>query len=390
MKLTQNKISKLPLFKSVCDGNGLYIRLHSPGSGAWTFKYMRTGVKRELGLGNYPDVSLAIARQKRDILKGQLALGQDPFCIKQQAKQKNIDPQKYRFSHVAELVINSKKHEWTCPKQEKLWRNSLQTYVYPILDTQPLATITNKDIIQVLEPIWSIKTDTARKLMGRMGKVFGYAIARGWYSGSNPALWVNNLEMVFRPNRKIKHHPSLEYKYVPEFFQELLRIDTISSMALQFTILNVVRTKETMLATREEFDINKELWRIPANRMKARIAHKIPLSKQTLKLLEMMLRQHNQELLFPGRFSGKTISLDTMRLLLKRNFPKLKVTVHGFRSSFRNWAEENTDYSHNVIEFCLAHQLNSRTEGAYLRSDLFDRRRELMQKWADFVTNHSV
>ena len=109
MKLTQNKISKLPLFKSVCDGNGLYIRLHSPGSGAWTFKYMRTGVKRELGLGSYPDVSLAIARQKRDILKGQLALGQDPFCIKQQAKQNNIDPQKYRFSHVAELVINSKK-----------------------------------------------------------------------------------------------------------------------------------------------------------------------------------------------------------------------------------------------------------------------------------------
>ena len=387
MKLTTNRITKLPLFKSVCDGRGLYLRLSSPGSGSWTFKYMKDGTKHELGLGSYPLVSLSLARQKRDILKGQIALGDDPFTLKKQTAEKRRIEDKYRFSMVAERVIQSKRNEWTCPKQEKLWRNSLQTYAYPLLDAKPLAKITQEDIIQILEPIWNNKTETARKIMGRIGKVFGYAIVQGWYNDVNPAVWTNNLEMVFRPNHTIKHHPSLDYKFVPDFYSRLLQIDTLGSLALRFTILTVARTKETILATRSEYEATKKVWGIPANRMKARKAHKVPLSNQATTILEAILRAHNQEIIFPGRQNGRTISLDTMRLLIRRNFPELKTTVHGFRSSFRNWAEENTDFSPNVIEFCLAHQLNARTEGAYLRSDLFGKRQKLMQKWAGYVTS---
>ena len=388
MKLTTNRIAKLPLFKSVCDGRGLYLRLSSPGSGSWTFKYMKDGTKHELGLGSYPLVSLSMARQKRDVLKGQLALGEDPFTLRKQTAEKRRIEDKYRFSLVAERVIQSKRNEWTCPKQEKLWRNSLQTYVYPVLDKKPLAAITRDDIIQILEPIWDNKTETAKKIMGRIGKIFGYAIVQGWYKGDNPAVWLNNLEMVFRPNHTIKHHPSLDYALLPDFYRKLLLINTLSSLALQFTILTVARTKETLLATRSEYDSSKQVWRIPANRMKARKAHKVPLSQQAIKILEVILRTHNKEIIFLGRYNQRAMSLDTMRLLIRRNFPELQATVHGFRSSFRNWAEENTNYSTNVIEFCLAHQLNSRVEGAYLRSELFERRRELMQKWADYVTSN--
>jgi integrase len=214
---------------------------------------MKDGAKHELGLGSYPLVSLSTARQKRDVLKGQLALGDDPFTLRKQTAEKIKMENKHRFSMVAERVIQSKRKEWTCPKQEKLWRNSLQTYVNPLLDTKPLAKITQKDIIQVLEPIWDDKAETARKIMGRIGKVFGYAIVQGWYNDVNPAVWTNNLEMVFRPNHTIKHHPSLNYTLVPDFYSRLLQIDTLASLALRFTILTVARTKETILATRSDF-----------------------------------------------------------------------------------------------------------------------------------------
>ena len=165
---------------------------------------MKDGTKHELGLGSYPLVSLSLARQKRDVLKGQLALGEDPFTLRKQLAEKRRIEDKYRFSLVAERVIQSKRNEWTCPKQETLWRNGLQTYVYPLLDKKPLAAITREDIIKTLEPIWNDKTETAKKIMGRIGKVFGYAIVQGWYKGDNPAVWLNNLEMVFRPNHTIK------------------------------------------------------------------------------------------------------------------------------------------------------------------------------------------
>ena len=159
-------------------------------------------------------------------------------------------------------------------------------------------------------------------------------------------MWLNNLEMVFRPNHTIKHHPSLDYTLLPDFYRKLLLINTLSSLALQFTILTVARTKETLLATRSEYDASKQVWRIPANRMKARKAHKVPLSPQVIQILEAILKTHNQEIMFPGRYNRRAMSLDTMRLLIRRKFPKLQATVHGFRSSFRNWAEENTIIAH--------------------------------------------
>lgn len=389
MKLTATKIKSLPPGKLHCDGNGLYIRLRTPKSGNWSFKYMRGHKSREMGLGPYPEVTLQEARLKRDALKIQLAKGSDPLETKRAKAKEHAKREKMRFSLVAELVIHNKRIKWTCPKQEMIWRNTLEQYAFPLLDLKPIADLTRKDVIDVLNPIWNDKHDTARKLLGRMARVFGHAKARGWYKGENPALWKHNLDEVFCIKAAVKHHEALDYHLIPDFYLKLHNIDTISSLALRYTILTAARTGEVRLATREEVYFEKGLWSLSKERMKARKKHNEPLSLQALNLLEA-LSTHNMPYIFPGLNPEKPISNGTMHQLIRKRFPTETFTVHGFRSSFRDWAGENGDYAHNVIEFSLAHQLDGKTEGAYLRSELLEKRRTLMQDWADFVTSKVI
>ena len=385
MKLTALKIKSLPLGKLICDGGGLYIRLNSPNSGNWAFKYMRNGKSREMGLGPYPEISLQDARIKRDRIKIQLADGKDPLSERRKIQRDKTTKDRIRFSWVAERTIENQRVKWTCPKQEKIWHSTLSRFAYPFLDQKPLTELNRQDVIDVLQPIWNNKHDTARKLLGRIARVFGFAKARDWYQGDNPALWKHNLDMFFSLKSKPGHHEALDYRLIPDFYYRLQQIDTIGSLALQYAILTAVRTGEVRFTKHQELDFDKSLWSLPAERMKARKKHNVPLSKQGLAILRV-LKTHNMPFVFPGRDPEKPISNGTMHQLIRKRFPDETFTVHGFRSSFRDWAGENGDYAHNVIEFSLAHQLDGKTEGAYLRSELLEKRRILMQDWADFVT----
>jgi integrase len=389
MKLTSLKLKSLPIGKSVCDGAGLYIRLTTKKSGNWSFKYMRGHKSREMGLGPYPEVTLQEARIKRDKLKIELAAGKDPLETKRSKAKEYAKREKMRFSLVAELVIHNKRIKWTCPKQEMIWRNTLERYAFPLLDQKPIADLTRQDVINVLNPIWNEKHDTARKLLGRIARVFGHAKARGWYRDENPALWKHNLDEVFSIKAAVKHHEALDYRLIPDFYLKLHNIDTISSLALRYTILTAARTGEVRFTNREELDLDKALWSLSPNRMKARKKHNVPLSSQAVSLIKQ-LSTHNMPYIFPGLNPEKPMSNGAMHQLIRKRFKTETFTVHGFRSSFRDWAGENGDYAHNVIEFSLAHQLDGKTEGAYLRSELLEKRRILMQDWADFVTQKCV
>ena len=387
MKLTALKIKSLPLGKLFCDGGGLYLRFNRPNSGNWAVKYMRNGKSHEMGLGPYPEISLQDARVKRDKLKIELAEGADPLKEKRKAAKAAAIKDKIRFSWVKDRAIENQRVKWSCPRQEHIWQNTLDTYACPLLDQKPLAELNRQDVIDVLQPIWNSKHDTARKLLGRIARVFGFAKAKEWYHGENPAQWKHNLDMVFSLKTDHNHHDALDYRLIPDFYFKLHHIDTIGSFALRYTILTAARTGEVRLAKHQELDFDKSLWSLPAERMKARKKHNVPLSKQGVAKLKA-LTSHNMPFVFPGRDPNKPMSSGAMHQLIRKRFPKETFTVHGFRSSFRDWAGENGDYAHNVIEFSLAHQLDGRTEGAYLRSELLEKRRTLMQDWADYVTQN--
>ena len=386
MKYTAQEIKSLKPEKLHCDGNGLYIRLNNQKMGNWCIRYRWQGRTREMGLGPYPQITLKQARMLRDEAMIMLSKGNDPIDARRKKIYEDKNKASIRFSHVVEKVIANKRIKWTCPKNEKQWRSSLTRHIYPYLDQKPLGLITRKDVIDALDPIWNDKTDTARKMIGRMARVFGYAKARGLYQGENPALWKHNLDEVFSIKAEVKHHEALDYKLIPDFYLKLHNIDTIGSFALRFIILTAGRTCEVRFATRHEINQKKSIWTVPEARMKARRKHNVPLSRQAFTLLST-LSTHNMPFIFPGRNPERPMSNGTMYRLIRKRFPHETFTVHGFRSSFRDWAEENGDYGHNVIEFSLAHKTGTKAEAAYLRTELIDKRRVLMQDWADFVTS---
>ena len=388
MTLTNTKITQLPIGKKTCDGRGLYLQLTGPKRGKWSFRYTIGGMSHEMGLGTYPEISLAEARTLREAEKIKLAKGKDPLLEKQRAARVNAEKSKVKFSHIAEDVIELKRPGWTSPKSHPQWRNTFKTYVYPHFDQKPLCELDRADVLAVLQPHWNSKHTTMRRLVDRMTAVFAYAKASGLYTGDNPAEWRNNLSPLLSQKRKPKHHPALDYRDLPQFFAELANIETIGSLALQFTILTAARTSEVIFARPDEIDLKRGIWRIPASRMKAREIHRVPLAPQAVALLEALLLGHNQPFIFPGRDAEQPLSNGTMHQLLRRQFPNLTATVHGFRSTFRTWAAEIGDYHQHLAEVALAHRLDQRVEGAYNHSDYFTKRKAMMMDYANYATQH--
>ena len=370
------------------DGNGLYISFSSLGRGKWSFRYTFNKKQREMGLGSFPDVSLFEARQHALSKKQLLSKKIDPIDEKNRVEVLRQQQSK-KFSDIALLYIETKKKpEWTNNKSEQQWINTINTYASPILDKKPLVDINRDDIISVLYPIWSNKTETARRLQQRLFLIFAFAKIREWYINDNPASWKEHLSLVLSDPYKIhtvRHFPSLHFSKIANFYEDLYQFEHLSAYALRFLILTATRTKEVIEAKFDEFDLQRKMWTIPAEKMKVRKEHKVPLSEEAIKIIEFMKRKHNHEYVFHNQAIGKHMSNGAMLVFLKKQFPHQSITVHGFRATFRDWAEETGNYSHHAIEFCLAHQLPNKVEKAYLRTDLTKQRKIIMNDWEKFI-----
>jgi integrase len=287
-------------------------------------------------------------------------------------------------------ITAKKKEEWRNPKSEQQWRNTINTYATPYLDKKPFIDISVDDIHELLLPIWSSKTETARRLQQRLFRIFGYAKIKKWYERDNPALWTGGLqEIMSDPYKihKVKSFASLNYSKISNFYKDISEIDLLAVYALRLLILTATRTKEVIQSKFSEFDLDKKVWTIPEHKMKAGVEHKIPLSNEAIQIINIMRKKHNHEYVFHNPATGKHISNGAMLVFTKKHYTKTKITVHGFRATFRTWAEEAGQYQDHAIEFCLSHQLPTKVEKAYLRTNLIEMRKKIMDDWATFVTS---
>jgi integrase len=365
------------------DGNGLYLVIGSNGSRTWVFRYTRKGKAVELRLGAVANVPVKQARAAAGDLRGALAGGEDPrdYRDRQRRLVALKQARSVTFENAAEQYIEANKAGWRNAKHGAQWTATLKRYAYPVFGNSGVADVTVADVLKVLSPIWSTKPETASRLRGRIEAVLDYGKVHGWREGENPARWKGGLEMTLPARgkvRRIKHHAAMPYAEVPALLKTLAMAEGVAPLALRFVILTAVRTGEAIGARWTEIDRAARLWTIPLDRMKAGREHRVPLSDQAYEVLEQLPRM--SEWVFPGR-KAKT-GLSNMSLLQTlRRVDKGDVTTHGFRSSFRDWAAEQTAFPREVIESALAHTIGSQVELAYLRSDLLEKRRALVAAW---------
>ena len=359
--------------------------------------------RRDIGLGPYPEVSLAEARAKAAELKLQIRNGIDPIAHKQEQleKQRIQQLRNKTFRECAKVVIANKTRELKNEKHIGQWSSTLETYIYPTLGNLTISTITKVDIAEVLKPIWVEKNETARRIRGRIETIFNYAKAMGYFEGDNPAEWKGNLEPILgNLKQESRPHPSLPYEQVAEFIQHLRQKKGISPKALEFTILTACRSGEIFGAKWQEIDFKNKVWIIPKERMKAEKEHRVPLSQESIALLKSV-KDHTQpqDFIFPAPRSGDMLSDMSLTTLIKRmheqkrkenglGYIDLKqnrvITTHGFRSTFRDWSADKTDYPREVCEHVLAHKLPDEVEAAYLRGAYLEKRKGLMADWAEY------
>ena len=388
MRLNNFKIKSLPLNKKFSDGLGLNLTLKTRNYGKWTYRYTFDGKAKEMAIGSYPELSIVDARNLALEKRTLKTSGIDPIEEKHTLKKQEKDKAKRRFSIVAKDYIDDVKSNWKNPKHAQQWYNTLKDYAFPVLDEVPFHKITTEHIRRVLKPIWDEKTETATRVQQRVSRVMGYGISLEYYVGSNVADWKTSISYIFkRPYKSQKHFPSLHYKKLPDFYAELSKIETTTTRALRFLILTVARTSEVTLLQSDELDFEQNIWTIPEARMKAKKEHKVPLSYEVIKLLGIPHNLHNYKYVFTGCSPERHLSNNAMGKFVRDNYRHMKFTVHGFRATFRVWAAETGNYDQNMVEFALAHQLPSRSQSAYFRSDLFEKRKLLMDDWADFVTS---
>jgi integrase len=405
-KLTPERVrnkSKVPGLYA--DGGGLYLRVTPPAACSWVYRYMIDGKAREMGLGSFPEVPLQRdpkdkkaapgARELAAYWRKVRAQGKDPIAVREaeRAAEQLEAARAMTFRQCAEAYIAAHRDSWKNPKHAKQWDATLEAYAYPVLGDLPASSVDVTLVTQVLDPIWKTKTETASRLRGRIEAILDWARIRGYRDGENPARWRGHLENVF-PVRSavqtVKHFPALPYRDLPAFMAELAKRDGIGADALKFTILAAARTEQAIGTTWDEIDLENAVWTIPGERMKGlrsrQREHRVPLSKPALAILEVRKRlTGGQGFVFPGMRPKKSISNGTMTKVLL-SMERGDITVHGFRSTFRDWVEEMTNYAGTVAEAALAHVVGDKVEAAYRRGDLFEKRRRLMAAWATYCT----
>jgi integrase len=377
------------------DGNGLHLQVAKSGSKSWVFQFTLNGRRREMGLGSAGVLSLAQARAKAQQCRLMLADGVDPIEARDalRAQAASAAAKVKTFKECAEGCIADRRAEWSNPKHAQQWENTLATYAFPHIGTLPVSAIDMGLVRLCLDPIWTTKTETASRVRQRIESVLDWAKAHNYRTGDNPAAWRGHLESVMAKPSKVatrENHAALEYTALPAFVADVRRHDGVAAVALEFTILTAARTGEVIGAKPEEFDLKAKTWTVPAARMKAKVEHVVPLSPRALALVKRMREQHSESAwLFPGARDGQPLSnmamLELVRGMATTNAAGEAITVHGFRSTFRQWAAEQTTYPREIAEHALAHRLPDKVEAAYQRSTMVDKRRALMVDWAKFV-----
>lgn len=389
-RLTHIKITAAKEKGLYPDGGGLYLQVTPTGARSWVFRYKKNGRARGMGLGPVYDVPLAEARDLAAEARRMLREGLDPL-EERHAKHEQARLEAamaVTFDQAVEAYLEAHEPSWRNPKHRQQWRNTLATYCSPILGSMPVQKIETAHVLKVIEPIWATKTETASRVRGRIETILDWARARNYRTGENPARWRGHLANVLPPRsrvQKVRHHPAMPHHEVAAFMAELAAKTNIAASALRFVILTAVRTNEALQATWSEFDLEKRVWLIPAERMKSGREHRVPLSPQAYEIIKDLHSIRHGNYVFPGQRFGRPLSEMSMLMLL-RAMGREDITVHGFRSSFRDWAAEATNFPREVAEAALAHVVGDKTEAAYRRSDLFVKRAKLMEAWGSYAT----
>lgn len=379
MARMQNKLSD-PKCKAekkpglLSDGGGLYLNIKPTGAKSWSFVWRRAGKRSEMGLGAYPAVGLARARKLAGEHRAALAEGRNPLV----EKKREEEP---LFSECVEQFLGSMEGQWRNEKHRAQWRSTLTIHAAD-LQAKRVSKIDTSAVLSVLSQIWTKLPETASRLRGRIERVLDFAKAKGWRTGENPALWRGHLKNVLPARQKLTrgHHAAMPYIDLPAVIVRLRALPGISARGLEFLVLAAARSGEVLEATWNEIDLDGRVWSIPAKRMKAGREHRVPLTARMVAILEEMEAVRISDYVFPGQKADRPLSAMAFAMLMRRM--KLDAfTVHGFRSAFRDWAGDQTDFPREIAEAALAHTVGDATERAYRRSDALERRRALTEAW---------
>ena len=388
-KLSARKVETLREPGRYGDGGNLWLHIGPSGTKSWVFRYKRDGRQREMGLGPVDLVPLAEARGAALELRRALWEQRDPLTEREAAKAAaRVEAAKVvTFSEAARRYIEAHRDSWTNPKHRQQWTNTLAAHAEPVFGELPVAEVDTDVVLRAIEPAWKRAPETASRLRGRIEAVLDWAKSRGLREGENPARWRGHLENLLPARskvQKVRHHKAVPWREMPDAWSRIEAATGIGTAALRLTILTAARSGEVRYARWAEIDLDAGEWLIPGERMKAGKPHRVPLSAPALAVLAEMKPHARGEdsLVFPGTRPGRPLSEATLAAVVKRL--GIDATVHGFRSTFRDWAAEATNYPHEVAEMALAHIVSNAVERAYRRGDLFDRRRRMMADWAAY------
>lgn len=391
-KLNDLQVRRATGNKLLSDGAGLYLQVRG-GSKAWVLRFKIKGRTRYLGLGPLHTVPLALAREKAAEARRQLLKGVDPVHERKAAAEAaQIEERRsITFDAATEEYLKARRGAWRSAKHAAQWRSTLRTYASPVIGTMALSAISTAELLKILEPIWQLKGETARRVRQRVEAILDWGSTMGFREpGRNPAQLAGHLDNLLfdKAGADAKSHAALPYDQLPAFMIDLRSRDAIAARALEFAILTAARTGEVLGAKWSEINTEKKIWVVPAERMKAGREHRVPLSDGALAIIERQQAARaddsdDDEYIFPGQRKGKPLS-GMVFLMLLRRMERGDITPHGFRSSFRDWAAEQTSFAREVCEQALAHRTSNKSEAAYLRTDMLDRRRQLMAEWGAY------
>ncbi|MBU9597931.1 tyrosine-type recombinase/integrase [Burkholderia multivorans] len=376
-----------------CDGGGLYLQVSVARTRSWVYRFRCEGRLREMGLGPLHVLSLAEARERAMRCRKMTLEGIDPIEARraERTDQRAIAARSRPFDECARAFIRANRAGWKSSKHARQWESTLAAYASPVIGSLPAREIDTTLVVSVLEPIWQVKPETASRVRGRIESVLDWARVHRYREGDNPARWKGHLDKIFPASskvRKVQHRAALPYTETGKFMKELRVQAGSAARALELLVLTAARTSEVLGAVRSEFDLDAATWTVPAERMKAARPHRIPLSDPARELVRRLLDETRGVLLFPGAKRGKPLSSTAMLAVLRR-MKRTGLTVHGFRSTFRDWAAESTTYPNEMAEMALAHVVDDKVEAAYRRGDMFLRRKQMMDDWASYCAGRA-
>lgn len=394
MARTHDRLTALSIARATkpgyhADGAGLYLQITTTKAKSWIFRFAMAGRRREMGLGPFPAVSLAVARHEAGKARGLVKMGQDPIEARkaEQARQQLETARSITFEEAAKQFILAHEETWKNAVHRQQWRNTLSTYAYPKIGKLSVGAIGTPEVTRVLDPIWLKKPVTASRLRERIGRVLDWSKVRGYRIGENPARWRGHLDAVFPAPakvRKVEHLAAVPIDDMPAVYARLGEAEGIEALAARFTILTAARISVTIGATEPEF-ANPDVWSISAERMKSDRDHNVPLSREAKEVLRLAREHQVDKRLFPGYRAGRPLS-DTVVITALRAAGAGKATTHGCRSTFKDWCSERTSFPSEVSEMALAHSIGDKVEAAYRRGELMEKRTAMMEAWANFVS----